>query len=430
MRRKNAIETGVALEARVQRLFMCQGALAERGLLLRPAKAAANLVTDVDVVAHDYSINFHHTRIYAECKGGKKVATLDRVVWVRGMMSLLEAERGYLVVDHCNRESSIFAAANRVEILQHSGLVALENALRISSSFWPGRCNFFVYEPVHKSVAREVDGKGSKLQHWIRGASEVWREASALVFSYGRLNSLLGQLEQFVTIIRTETPEERDAATYHYAVAALLVRLSQYVLFAAADTLGMTKTEREEFIADRLASGSLGLAQTRNVMRGALNLAKAKLLERGVDPPPNWDAEHLVVPPTYARAFAELVDRVVADGNRARMLPLAMELRLFGYTGDERGSSGLIKRVSYASVLTGLIRGFAVQSLNLPEPWTIGPLQFFKGLKQISDDSNGDGLERTALPPSATTAVSSQRESELSTAPNLPGLVAPRDSQP
>src|SRR5438105_2326244 len=77
MVKKRSIETGIALEARTQRLFMCQGAFAERGLLLRPARAATNLVSDVDVVAHDYSINFYHTRIYAECKGGA-VSTLDR----------------------------------------------------------------------------------------------------------------------------------------------------------------------------------------------------------------------------------------------------------------------------------------------------------------------------------------------------------------
>jgi hypothetical protein len=93
MAKKSTIETGVALEARIQRLLMCQGAFAERALMLRPAKGAANLVTDVDVFAHDYSINFHHTRIYVECKGGRNVSTLDRVVWVREMMSVLAACR-------------------------------------------------------------------------------------------------------------------------------------------------------------------------------------------------------------------------------------------------------------------------------------------------------------------------------------------------
>jgi hypothetical protein len=386
---KNSIETGVALEARIQRLFICQGAFAERALFLRPAKAAANLVTDVDVVAHDYSINFRHTRIYAECKGGRNVCTLDRVVWVRGMMSVLGAERGYLVVDHCNPESSAFAASNRVEILQHTGLHALETALRIGTGFWPGRANFFVYEPIDKAVGKEADGKSSGLQSWIKEASEIWREASALSFSYGRLNNLLSQVEQLSVILKTEAPLSETAPIYAYAVGALLVRLSQYVLFAAADSLGMTKTEREDFIAERLTSGSLGLEQTRKVVCSALKLAKAKLQEHGVEAPPNWDADHLVTPPSYARAFAEVVDRVVADGHRARMLPLALELRLFGYAGDERGSSGLIKRVGFAMPMTGLIRGFAVQSLGLPDTWTQGPVIHFKELKRVADEGSG-----------------------------------------
>jgi hypothetical protein len=239
-----------------------------------------------------------------------------------------------------------------------------------------------------KAVAREADAKGNALQQWIQEASRIWREASALSFSYGRMNNLLAQVEQLASILRTVAPPTGSAIIYHYAAAALLVRLSQYVLFAAADTLGMTKTEREDFVAERLTSGSLGLEQTRKIMRVALNLAKAKLQEHGVEPPPNWDAEHLMRPPTYARAFAEVVDRVVADGHRARMLPLALELRLFGYAGDERGSSGLVKRVAYALPLTGLIRGFAVQSLGLPESWTQGPVAHLKELRTIIDDGN------------------------------------------
>jgi hypothetical protein len=397
MAKKKSIEKGIALEARIQRLFMCQGAFAERGLLLRPARAATNLVSDVDVVAHDYSINFYHTRIYAECKGGD-VSTLDRVVWVRGMMSVLAAERGYLVLDHCSRESLSFASSHKVEILQDAGLTALENALRIGRQFWPGRANFFVYEPLQLELYREIDATGSRLQQWLGAAAEIWREASALAFSYGRLNQLLGVFDQFGEVIKKETPPPAKAVLYQYSIAALLVRLSQYVLFAAADTLGMTKTEREEFTAERLTSGSLGFEQTRKVMRGALELAKAKLREHGLESPPNWDAEHLVTPPSYARSFAEVVDRVVADGHRARMLPLTLELRFFGYAGDERGSSGLIKRVGYALPLTGLLRGFVVQSLGVPDEWTNGPVVSLRKVKTITDNGAAETIDSAALP--------------------------------
>jgi hypothetical protein len=290
------------------------------------------------------------------------------------------------------------ASANRVEILQHAGLNALENALKINANFWPGRSNFFVYEPLDKAVGQEADKRGTALQHWIQESCEIWREASALSFSYGRLNNLLTQIERLVEILKIEKPTNEIAATYHYGVAALLVRLSQYVLYSAADTLGMTKTEREDFIAERLTSGTLGLQQTRKIMRGALNLARAKLKEHEIESPPNWDAEHLVTPPSYARAFTEVVERVVANGHRARMLPLAMELRLYGFAGDERGSSGLVKRVDYALPLTGLIRGFVVQSLGLPESWTQGPVAFVKGINTMTEVASPGAVQSPNLP--------------------------------
>jgi len=175
---------------------------------------------------------------------------------------------------------------------------------------------------------------------------------------------------------------------YSFAVAALLVRLSQYVLFTAADTLGMTQPERKLFITERLMSGTLGLEQTRRIMSSALNLAKVKLQEHGLEPPPNWDVDHLLVPPNYSSAFVEVVDRVVSDGHRARLLPLAMELRLFGFGGDERGSSGLIKRVSYAQPLTSLVRGFAVQSLGLPSALVDGPAFLLNTVKRVIGEGN------------------------------------------
>jgi hypothetical protein len=124
-------------------------------------------------------------------------------------------------------------------------------------------------------------------------------------------------------------------------------------------------------------------------MQSALNLAKVKLEQHGVDAPPNWDAEHLLAAPSYSRAFAEVVDRVVADAHRARILPLALELRLFGFSCSEIASIGLVKRVEYALPLTGLLRGFAIQTLGLPDDLVQGPLPSLKGINSVKGDLQG-----------------------------------------
>lgn len=98
---------------------------------------------------------------------------------------------------------------------------------------------------------------------------------------------------------------------------------------------------------------------------------------------------NMLTAPSYASAFATAVDRVVANAIRARLLPLAIELRLFGFAGNERGGSELVKRVEYALPLTGIVRGFAVQILGLPDDLVQGPASQMKNVNVVGIDVQG-----------------------------------------
>ena len=113
------------------------------------------------------------------------------------------------------------------------------------------------------------------LPEWLFYASEIWRDASALSFSYGRLNTLLGALEDCAKlVIDTNSADEEFAV--NYAVAALLVRLCQYVLFCASDTLAMTHTVREKYIAERFTVGNFDLEQSRSLLESATKMVSAQ----------------------------------------------------------------------------------------------------------------------------------------------------------
>ena len=75
---------GVALEARVQRLFLAQGIFAERSLYPAADAGHSLLATDIDVLVSEYASGYHLTRRHAECKSGKRVRILDRVLWLNG----------------------------------------------------------------------------------------------------------------------------------------------------------------------------------------------------------------------------------------------------------------------------------------------------------------------------------------------------------
>jgi hypothetical protein len=386
------MEKGTPLEARVQRIFMCQGAFAERGLLVRATKGDAKLVTDIDVIAHDYSINFHHRRIYAECKGGKNRTPLDRTVWVRGIKEAISADYAYLVVDRCDPSTVSFAKTLGVEILQHSSLLALEHALKIGPDFWPGRSNLLAYSKFDNAfrliVNRQTRGG---VPEWLFHASEIWRDASALSFSYGKLNSLIGILERSAMLTLGNDSKEEDYVI-SYAISALLIRLCQYVLFCASDTLAMTHTVRERYVAERFTVGNFDLEQSRSLLESATKMVRAQLKAQGQNPPESWQVDHLLAAPSYARPFAEVVDRCIAEGDKLRLLPLAMELRLFGYGGDEKDSGRFINRIRTCIDLTSLIIAFARQSLNIPDLWMRGLLYYLpkSAVSAVVARGNGD----------------------------------------
>jgi hypothetical protein len=366
MVKQNQNQKGMELEARVQRLFMCQGAFAERGLFVRAARGESKLVTDIDVVAHDYSINFHHRRIYAECKGGGNVSTLDRVVWVRGIKEIIGADFGYLVLDHCDTTSVSFAHGQDIEILQLAAMAKLESSLRIGADFWPGRSNLAAYSAVEKNITTRIqDKKSDNCAAWLMRAAEVWRDASHLVFSYGRLNSLLSTLKAIAPLIKGNLLDENDCILVKYALSALMVRLTQYVLFAASDTLGMAKTERESYIKERLTAGDRGIEQTRGILEGAINLVKAQLDQHHIEAPLSWNIDQMLAAPEYSLPFATVVERAIGECEYARTLPLSAELKLFGFGGKEESSGRLLTRARGGMELVSVIRGFVIQSLSV-----------------------------------------------------------------
>ncbi|HUT91171.1 MAG TPA: hypothetical protein VMY37_16840 [Thermoguttaceae bacterium] len=350
----------------------------------------SKLVTDLDVVAHDYSVNFDHHQVYAECKGGKHKSTLDRVVWVRGVKELIAADYAHLVLDHCDDVTVEFARTHRVEILQKTALEALETSFRIPTDFWPGRSNLAAYEETERQIQRlRSNVATNSLAAWIVRSAEIWRESFALALSYARLNSLLRLFDELKEVLETVTVSETELRLVRYGVSALLVRLSQYVLFAAADTLSMTPTTREKYLAERLTAGNLTLGQSKQILDSAFKLARSQLEAKGVEAPAGWTSDQMLSPPRYAAPFAQVIERVIAEADRSRLLPLTMELRLYGFCGN--AGTSLVRRAEYGLPTSSVVMAFARQSLGLTEQVSKGAACDFDGLKKLgAGDSRKD----------------------------------------
>jgi len=204
----------------------------------------------------------------------------------------------------------------------------------------------------------------------------------------------INRMNDLIPGVRTE-----GRRVLKYAIAALLVRLSQYVLFSASDTLGMVRTERERYLAERLTAGNIEISQSRQVLNSALKMVMAALEQQGVSAPIRWDTDRLLAPPSYSRPFVDLVDRVMADAHRAKLLPLTLELRLFGYSGNDQPGGGLIRRTRLAAELTALVIGFVAQSLGVPVVLLSGPAQEEDGVRVVEASGGRGGQEPGLLGP-------------------------------
>ena len=106
-------EAGAHLEARFQRLYLAQGVFAERSLLPAADTGRRLMATDIDVLISEYSSGFHLTRRHAECKSGRRVRTLDRILWLAGVRTLLGADASYLVLASFDEDANEFREGTR-----------------------------------------------------------------------------------------------------------------------------------------------------------------------------------------------------------------------------------------------------------------------------------------------------------------------------
>jgi hypothetical protein len=143
------------------------------------------------------------------------------------------------------------------------------------------------------------------------------------------------------------------------------------------------------YIAERLTAGSHDIEQTKRILAGALRLARARLEESKVAVPGHWDVDHLLTSPSHSRPFAEVVERTIGEGSRARVLPLAMEVRLFGFAGPETGGADLLRRLRPGYELTSTVLAFATQTLGITPEYLAGPASDITGAKTLTQNVDG-----------------------------------------
>lgn len=359
-------DAGATLEARVQRLFLAQGIYAERSLYPSADVEHRLLATDIDVLVSEYSSGFHLTRRHAECKSGRRVSTLDRVLWLNGVRSMLAADASYLVIASFDEDAADFARSLGIDVMTVRQLETWEKALGIQGESWPNRSDLKLIEPIKKQINDTGKKKNaSDNQKRIRQAIQFveidsWRE-----FGYGRFNRLL---RLFVELSNSdeETRQSGPGMIYRrYAASALLVRLTQYLLAVCHDVSRVPVSDLHTYLVNRSLFGEQDPVRARGLVQDTVNWMSQALKNRDMVLPPEIDSNRLFQPPGYSAGLISLVEKLLESPSEAKYLPIAMETEQFAKEQD----IGLFPRLrsawSAGRDLASLVKGFAIASLGI-----------------------------------------------------------------
>lgn len=357
---------GSFLEARVQRLFLAQGLFAERTLFPSADARHRLLATDIDVLASEYSSGFHLTRRHAECKSGRRVRVLDRILWLNGVRSMLGADASYLVLDSFEEDASNFAKSLNIDIMTIKQLETLESALNIPKGQWPNRSNTTIFEPIRRRCLEVHKEKGS-VEHdqRIRQAVQFVEIDSWHGFSYARLNALLRILRELSDESDETASDEGKNIRARYAASALVVRLSQYLLAICHDISRVPVSDLRSYLRNRLTFGDQDPDRARGLIQNTATWMSEALQGRGMALPREIDVNRLFQPPSHSEGLVVLIQKLLAAPYDARYLPIAVETEQFGDPSEVEAFVRLRLAWNAGRGLAALVKGFAVASLGV-----------------------------------------------------------------
>jgi len=363
MKKKN---NGTKFEARVQRVVIAQGVFAERGLIPAATEDHRLLATDIDVLATEYQFNFHRSRSHYECKTGK-ISILDRVLWMKGVRELLNADGSFLVVANFDPDTLSFAKSLGITLLTGADVAVLEANLGIPNTWWPGRSQYNAVEKVCRmwrsqwSIERPTKEWTMLKQIFSHIQIDSWQ-----CLDYRTLNRafrMLGDIGE--TINHTESEEQTECMCF--AVGALCVQLAQVIVNCCADLVGHEPTARKEYLSKRLVFGENDSRYAVSLIEGTVELVRQVTITDGAVDRLVLDTSRLTNSPCYSDDFFRLVEQFIENPFAARYVALAGELRLFGPEGDIPSELFQLQfAYDKGSILLDYLIGFIIRNFAIP----------------------------------------------------------------
>lgn len=323
-----AMPDGALIEARVAQVWFWEGFFARHDVdLWHHFEPEPLTVTDLDLLAFDFNPQLSRSKYIGEVKSGtgKSAAKpLDRLVWLRGLRELVQADSAELTIAH--------PPSDRVRAVARSlGLVA--QSLQDFERREAEAVGKLADTGAHGVAALELTLKVRKTCHRDPELERAfWFLRSGVWF----LDPFIA-LKQLIDLLRrmhrrwTPRHEDEDAQAIRWLVAESASILTLNLVTIAGFSLTYERLKFYDLVKERLAEGQIPAPEMRRLSESIDQYVAGVL--RTIKAPASVMAETIGAfhpePPEWAEPLAEVAWRLGRTPLAARSLPRQTDLLLF-----------------------------------------------------------------------------------------------------
>lgn len=323
--RSRTPDAGELLEARVAQLWFWEGFYSRSAVdLTRHFHPEPLQVTDLDLLAFDLNPQLTPRKYIGEVKSGtgkNAPKALDRLIWLRGLRGLVEAESGELTIAS--------PPSDRVrEVARSLGLVAQ---------------SVHDFERREQEAVKGVDDTGA---HGVVAlglkfrVGSICRDDPELERAFWFLRSGVWFLEPFtaakqtIEILRRMTRrwdaqlQDDESVALRWILAESVSVLTLNLVMIAGLSLTLERSLFSQFVSERLAEGLIPRAQMRRISDSIDKYVNGVLSTANVPADVRTSAigAFLPEPPDWAEPLAEVAWRMGRSAIQARSLPRQIDL--------------------------------------------------------------------------------------------------------
>jgi hypothetical protein len=339
---KHPFKLGDPLEYRVARLFIHLGYWTRRGREIYTV-GGLDTATDLDVLAIRYSDPLRREVQITECKSGGD-GPLDRVFWLSGVKSYMEANRATLVRPATRWNIKDFAAEAGVEILDVAHVEGLEHAWAIDPSMWLGISDRDFFAGVEDEWNRGIlhDSTTKELYQTLAGEIRFHDPFGGVNFLIHHLRALTRDLGERRSVSESLT---------RYLLAESASQLSVFLMRIAESSLGLADKDRDGLVWKGMTYGHMDKRVIDRIFRNAKQIT-GEMIRHHTGREAKIDETFFKMPePPNIEAIQEMVRMLVRQPHIAMTFSPMTDLLLFErFVKQREGAEWLTKVFPYLDI--------------------------------------------------------------------------------